>query len=143
VTYLDPELGIDLTAVGGFTVNGENPDTDYRTGEELHLEAGLTKYLTKEFSISAIGAHYQQITGDSGEGARLGPYKGRATALGGGLGYNFTLGHTPVSTKVKVLREVDVENRPQGTIGWVQVSFPLWAPPPSHYAAAAPISTRQ
>jgi hypothetical protein len=142
VTYLDPELGIDLSAVGGFTVNGENPDTNYNSGEELHLEAGLTKFLTKELSVSAIGAHYQQVTGDRGEGARLGPYKGRVTAVGGGLGYTFTLGHTPVSTRVKVLREVDVENRPQGTIGWVQVSFPLWTPPPSHSAAPAPVRAR-
>ena len=51
------------------------------------------------------------------EGATLGPYKGRVTAVGGTIGYNFTLGHTPISTRLKVLREVEVENRFRGTIG--------------------------
>ena len=110
-------------------MNGENPDTDYRTGKELHFEAGVTKHLTKELSVGLIGAHYRQITGDSGPGATLGSYKGRATVVGGMLGYDFLLGHTPISTKIKLLKEVDVENRPQGTIGWVQVSFPLWIAP--------------
>jgi hypothetical protein len=70
------------------------------------------------------------------------PYKGRVTAVGGTVGYTFTAGHTPISTRLKVLREVEVENRFQGTIGFVQVSFPLWVPTPSHSAVPAPISAR-
>jgi hypothetical protein len=135
ITYLDPELGIDLSAAAGLTVNGENPDTAYRTGKELHFEAGATKHLTKELSIGVIGAHYRQITGDSGPGATLGPYRGRATVVGAMLGYDFALGHTPISTKIKLLKEVDVENRPQGTIALLQVSLPLWVAP---HAATPP-----
>jgi hypothetical protein len=138
MTYLDPARGIELSAVGGFTVNGENSDTDYRTGNELHLDLSATKFLTKDLSVGVVGSHYQQITGDSGEGARLGPYKGRVTAVGGTVGYTFTAGHTPISTRLKVLREVEVENRFQGTIGFVQVSFPLWSPPP----VAQPITAK-
>jgi hypothetical protein len=55
------------------------------------------------------------------------------TAVGATLGYTFTLGQTPISTRIKVLKEVEVENRFRGTIGWLQVSFPVWvspAPPP-------------
>jgi hypothetical protein len=137
ITYLDTALGIDLSLAAGLTVNGENPDTDYRTGKELHVEVGLTKYLTKELSVGLIGAHYQQITADSGPGATLGPYKGRDTVVGGMLGYTFTLGQTPISTKIKLLKEVDVENRPHGTIGWLQVSFPLWVAPQATPASPA------
>ena len=135
ITYLDQTLGIDLSAVGGLTVNGENRATDYRTGNELHLDVSATKFLTKELTVGVIASHYQQVTGDSGEGATLGSYKGRATAVGGTVGYTFTVGQIPVSTTVKVLREVEVENRFQGTIGWLQVSFPLWV---AQTAAAAP-----
>ena len=77
LTYLDPTLGIDLSAVGGFEVNGDNPDTDYRSGNALHLDLSATKDLTKELSVGVIASHYQQVTGDSGAGATLGPYKGR------------------------------------------------------------------
>jgi hypothetical protein len=127
VTYLDPALGIELSAIGGFTVNGENPGTDYRTGKELHVDLSLSKNLTKELSVGVIASHYRQVTGDSGAGATFGPYKGRDTAVGGTIGYTFTLGHTPIMTRLKLLKEVEVENRPRGTIGFVQVSFPLWS----------------
>jgi hypothetical protein len=129
ITYLDPALGIDLSAAAGFTLNGENPDTDYRTGKELHFDLSASKFLSKELSVGVIASHYRQITGDSGAGATLGPYKGRDTAVGGTVGYTFILGQTPISTRVKLLKEVDVENRPRGTIGFVQVTFPLWMQP--------------
>ncbi|HEX5866930.1 MAG TPA: transporter, partial [Beijerinckiaceae bacterium] len=140
LTYLDPTLGIDLSAVGGFEVNGDNPDTDYRSGNALHLDLSATKYLTKELSVGVIASHYQQVTGDSGAGATLGPYKGRVTAVGGTLGYTFEVGKIRISTRLKVLREVDVENRFEGTIGFLQVSFPLWVPP--HAAPPQPVTAK-
>jgi len=129
VSYIDKEIGIDLSAVAGFTLNGTNSATDYRTGNEFHIDVSATKNLTKELSVGVIGSYYQQITGDSGSGATLGPYKGRDTAIGGTVGYTFMVGPVPISTRVKLLREIDVKNRPQGTIGWFQVSFPVWVPP--------------
>ncbi len=47
------------------------------------------------------------------------------TALGGTIAYNFELGQTPISTRVKVYREFDVENRLEGTAGYFTVAFPL------------------
>ena len=37
-------------------MNGENCDTHYGTGKELHFEAGVTKHLTRELSVGLIGA---------------------------------------------------------------------------------------
>jgi hypothetical protein len=51
------------------------------------------------------------------------------SAIGGTVGYTFHVGQIPVSTRVKVMREVDVENRFKGTAGFLQVSFPLWVTP--------------
>jgi hypothetical protein len=138
-TYLDPALGIELSAVGGVTVNGENPDTDYRTGNELHFDISASKLLTKELSIGVIASHYRQVTDDSGAGNSIGPFKGRVTAVGGTIGYTFTLGHTPISTRIKVLKEVEVEDRFRGTIGWLQVSFPLWVAPNEATRQARPL----
>lgn len=140
VTYLDPALGIDLSAVAGLEVNGVNDATDYRSGNAFHLDLSATKYLTKQLTVGVIASHYQQVTGDGGEGAILGPYKGRTTAVGGTIGYTFEVGKIPVSTRVKVLREVDVENRLNGTIGFLQISFPLWVAP--HASPAQPVVAR-
>lgn len=129
-TYLDPALGIELSTAAGFTINGTNPATRYTTGNEFHVDVSASKYLSKEVSVGVIASHYQQITGDSGPGARLGPFKGRVTAVGGTIGVTGELGKIPVTARLKVLREVEVENRFQGTIGFFEVSFPLWVAPP-------------
>ncbi len=126
-TWLDPKIGLDISATVGFEINGKNKDTDYRSGNAFHADLAITQYLSKEFSIGLIASHYQQVSGDGGSGATLGPYKGRTTAVGGSIGYNFAVAGTPVATRLKVLREVNVENRPQGTIVLVSVAFPLGA----------------
>ena len=33
-TWLDPKVGFEVSATAGFTFNGENPDTNYKTGTE-------------------------------------------------------------------------------------------------------------
>ncbi|KAB1072486.1 SphA family protein [Methylobacterium planeticum] len=129
-TYLDPALGIELSTAAGFTFNGKNPATQYTTGTEFHVDVSASKYLSKEVSVGVIASHYEQITGDSGPGARLGPFKGRATAVGGTISVTGEAGKIPITARLKVLREVEVENRFQGTIGFLEVSFPLWVAPP-------------
>lgn len=128
VTWLDPAIGWDLSAAMGFTFNRINKATDYKTGDEFHLEWAASKYLTKEFTVGLVGYYYQQLTGDSGSGARLGPFMGRVVALGGTISYTFDVGKLPISTRIKVYREFDVENRLQGTAGFFTVSLPLSAP---------------
>jgi hypothetical protein len=125
LTWLDPAIGWDLSAAAGFTFNRTNSATDYKTGDEFHLEWAATKYLTKEFTLGLVGYYYQQLTGDSGTGARLGPFEGRVVALGGSVGYTFEVGKLPISTRIKVFREFDVQNRFEGTAGYFTVSLPV------------------
>lgn len=142
ITWLDPAIGWDLSAAAGFTFNRTNTATDYKTGDEFHLEWGATKYLTKEFTIGMVGYFYQQLTPDSGGGARLGAFEGRVVALGGTFGYTFEVGKIPVSTRLKGYREFDVQNRMEGTAGFLTVAFPLWIDTGSQVAAAKPIKTK-
>lgn len=125
VTWLSPETGIELSGAAGFTFNGTNEATDYTTGTEFHVEWAATKALTKQLSVGFVGYYYDQITGDSGAGARLGAYEGRVVALGGTIAYNFELGETPISARLKVYREFDAVNRLEGTAGYLTVAFPL------------------
>lgn len=130
-TWLDPKIGLDISGAVGLELNGKNDDTDYKSGNAVHVDLAVSQYLSKDFSIGALFSHYQQISGDSGAGASLGPYKGRTTAVGGTIGYNFSIGALPISTRLKVLREVSVDNRPQGTIALVTIAFPLSVVPPA------------
>ncbi|OYR15020.1 SphA family protein [Brucella thiophenivorans] len=125
VTWLDPTTGLDVSVASGFTFNGENPATDYKTGTEFHVEWAVSQNFSKQFSAGVIGYYYDQITGDSGAGARLGEYKGRVAAVGATVGYNFELGPMPVSTRLKYFHEFAAENRAEGNSVFLTVAIPL------------------
>lgn len=137
LTYLDPALGYELSVVPGITFNWINPATQYLTGTELHLEWSASKYLSKDLSVGLVGYFYDQLTGDSGSGNKIGPFKGRVVSLGGQIGYTFHAGEIPISTNVRVYREFDVKNRFQGTATYLTISAPLWVAPPK-----APVEVR-
>ncbi|RDJ24261.1 transporter [Bosea caraganae] len=124
-TWLDPKIGLDISGAVGFEINGKNDATDYKSGNAFHADLAISQYFSKEFSVGVLLSHYQQVSGDSGAGASLGSYKGRTTGIGGTVGYTFDVAGTPVSARLKILREVNVENRPQGTIGFITIAFPL------------------
>ena len=142
LTYLDPVLGYELSVVPGITFNWINPATQYLTGTEFHLEWSASKYLSKELSVGLVGYYYNQLTGDSGSGDRIGPFKGRVTSLGAQVGYTFQVGEIPVSTNVRFFREFDVRNRFTGTATYLSISAPLWVAPPKPVAEAKPLVTK-
>jgi hypothetical protein len=125
VTWFDPSIGFEISAAPGFTFNWENPDTDYETGTEFHVEFAMLQHFSQKFAIGVAGFHYQQLTGDSGTGARLGDFKGRVTAVGPIATYNFNLRKLPVSTQLSWMHDFDVENRLEGNLGMFTISMPL------------------
>lgn len=138
-TWLDPNIGLEISVAPGITFNWTNTATHYKTGNEFHVEWGISQYLSKDFSVGVIGYHYQQLTGDTGTGANLGPFKGRVTALGGTIAYNFKVAEIPVSARIKIYREFNTKNRQEGTAGFLTLSFPLGgqAPAPTPQQANA------
>ena len=124
-TWLNAQKGHEASVAAGFTFNGENPDTNYRTGTEFHVEFALMQHFSKAFAAGLTGYHYKQVTGDSGAGATLGNFKGQTTALGPNINLNFQLGRTPVSTSLRWLHEFDVRNRLEGDLVVFSATFPL------------------
>jgi hypothetical protein len=129
MTYLNPQTGFEVSLAAGFTFNGENPDTNYKTGTEFHLEGAVMQHLSKAFSIGVAGYHYQQVTGDSGAGALLGDFKGEVSAIGPNVTYNFQVGSVPVLTSVRWLHEFNATNRLEGDAGFLTVTIPLGGAP--------------
>jgi hypothetical protein len=126
-TYLDPSTGLEVSTAVGFTFNGENPDTNYKSGTEFHLEGAVVQSLSKQVGIGINGYYYEQVTGDSGAGARLGAFEGRVAALGPVLNWNFEIGKIPVSTSLRYFHEFDVRNRLEGDSGFFSLTIPLSA----------------
>jgi hypothetical protein len=133
-TWLDPNIGFDLSGVLGMTFNAENPATDYRTGNELHFEWAAVQHFNTQFDAGLVGYFYDQVTGDSGDGARS-DFKGRVAAIGATIGWNFKVGEVPVSTRIKYFHEFAAKNRAEGDAVFLTVSIPLSITKPMNIAA--------
>jgi hypothetical protein len=125
VTWLDPQIGLDLSAAAGFTFHAENPDTEYQSGNEFHLELAAVKSFSQQFSAGVVGYYYEQISGDSGGPPVLGAFKGRVAAIGPFVSYNFKLGETPISTRLRWYHEFDAKNRLEGDAGFFSLLVPV------------------
>lgn len=124
VTWLDPTIGLDLSAVIGMTFNAENPATDYRTGNEFHFEWAAVKHFNEQFDAGLVGYYYNQVTGDGGDGA-FGDFKGRVAAIGATIGWNFKAGELPISARIKYFHEFGAKNRAEGDAVFLTISMPL------------------
>jgi hypothetical protein len=65
----------------GYNYNTENTDTDYQTGQEVHVDVMVNRFLSETLAIGIHGFYLQQVTGDSGDGAILGSFKGEAAGV--------------------------------------------------------------
>lgn len=135
ITWLDPKIGLELSLATGVTFNFENPDSNYKSGTDFHLEFAAMQHFSPTFSIGIAGYHYQQITGDSGSGAVLGDFKGKVTALGPALNMTLMAGQLPINTKLTWYHEFEAENRLKGDAGMLTITIPLGGPPPPQRTA--------
>jgi hypothetical protein len=124
-TYFDPSKGHEFSAVAGLTYNFENPETDYQNGIDFHLDWGASQFLSEQTHVGLVGYVYQQLTGDSGEGAVLGDFKSRVIAVGPQFGYFFPMNGEKAYLNLKGYYEFDAENRPSGWNGWATIAIPL------------------
>jgi hypothetical protein len=137
-TYLDTKTGTELSAALGTTFNMTNPAIDYKSGVELHLEGAWQQHLQNGISFGFGGYYYQQLSGDSGSRAVLGPFEGTVVALGPLLGYTTKFGDTPVDFNAHVFQEFDTTNRVAGFSFLASVTVQLWNPSPPAATKAIP-----
>jgi hypothetical protein len=132
-TYFNPQTKFEASVVTGFTGNFENPDTNYTNGIDWHTDWGVSKFLSDQFFIGAVGYFYQQITADSGQAAFLGDNESRVIGVGPQIGYIFPLGDGLQGyLNLKGYFEFDSYRRPDGWNTWVTfVISPAAAPPPA------------
>lgn len=124
-TYLNEKNGREFSAVFGLTYNFENPDTNYQSGIDSHLDFAASQFLSEHWQIGIAGYAYYQLTGDSGSGDVLGPFKAQVAALGPEVGYSFTLAGRPAYANLRAYREFWARNRLEGTAVFATVAIPL------------------
>ena len=124
-TYFNTQTGREFSVVAGFTHNFKNHDTQYRNGNNLHLDWSISQHLSKNWHAGLVGYYYYQITGDSGSGALLGDFKSRINGIGPQVSYQFMLGKREYHLNLRGYKEFGAENRPEGWNAWITITIPL------------------
>jgi hypothetical protein len=131
-TWHDDQSGWDLSGKAGVTFNGTNHFTEYTTGTESHYEASIEKIFSPKVSAGFQTYYFYQLTGDSGPGAKLGPFEGRVFGIGGQAAYNFKIaGKIPATLRLHGTTEMNATNRLEGHAIWLDFSMPLYVRLPS------------
>ena len=124
-TYFDEKNGHEFSIVGGFTYSFENPDTQYQNGIDSHIDWAASQFLNEQTHVGVVGYFFQQLTGDSGAGAKLGAFKSRIAGIGPEIGYFFPVGKEKGYVNVKAYWEFSEQNRAAGWNFWLSLSLPL------------------
>jgi len=130
-TYLDQKTGHEFSVVGGLTYSTINPYLQYQNGIDFHLDWGASQFISKNVHIGLVGYYFQQITDDSGPGAKLGGFRGRTVGLGPQIGFIIPLSKEYQGyLNIKGYKDLETENRAQTWSTWV--TFAISAAPAEH-----------
>lgn len=133
-TYLNEKTGLEFSATLGFTYNFENPDTDYTSGVDSHLDWAVSQFLNEHMHVGIVGYVYQQLTPDdyptSGlvgqlREAALGDNISSVAGVGPEIGYLFKMADKQAYANLRGYYEFWAQNRTQGFAVFLNVQIPL------------------
>jgi hypothetical protein len=122
-TYYDSKKGFEISAVTGLTYNFINPNSNYQSGVDWHLDWALSQALSKDVYVGLVGYIYNQISPDSGLGDHVGAFESRVMGAGPQINYTVTNGSLQTAFNLKGYYEFDAARRPSGWNTWLTVSF--------------------
>jgi len=126
-SYLRDGWNLSLNAT--YFLNTESASTDYRSGDEVLVNATAMKDIGS-WSLGPVGYYRKQVTEDDNNGFAYGGLTaGRAEQLGLGLGVTKRFG--PLNVNVNLTKDVYVRDTVGGTKLWLNLILPLGAKPPA------------
>lgn len=112
----------------------------YQNGIDFHLDWGASQFVSKNVHVGVVGYFFQQLTDDSGPGAKLGGFRGQAVGLGPQVGFIIPLSKDYQGyINVKGYKDLETENRAKTWSTWVTFSL---GPAPSERSPTTPISSK-
>jgi hypothetical protein len=125
--YSHKASGFNALLHAGYAMNTENTETNYQSGSLLHLEGVIQQFLPVGPGILSLGVegfYFDQLTGDSGSGAKLGDFKGQTYGLGPALGFVLPLENKQSLTfELKWLTELETKRRLEGDYIWFKMIY--------------------
>lgn len=121
VTYVDPNgLNVDMKTMYDF--NQRNDATDYRSGQEFHMDYAVGWGLGNGWVLGVGGYALYQTTEDRQDGDNVRDNKGRALAIGPSLKYSSNAGWFFTA---KWEQESQVRNRAEGDAYRMKLTIPF------------------
>jgi len=101
----------ELSVTLGYLNNLKNPDTNYRSGDELHFDYMLGHYIRPDLAVGLTGSYYRQITADKASTENLININSEASTMGPVVMYTPHLFNRDVTISLKYLSEFNVQGR--------------------------------
>jgi hypothetical protein len=127
--YFGQQNGRELSVFLGADFNQENADTDYRSGTQAHIETTAAQHFPLWGGLAGAGVTgywYEQVTGDSGSGAKLGEFKAKAIGAGPVASFAAKVGGHDLISELKWLHEFDTQNRFAGDTVFLKVIYKFY-----------------
>jgi hypothetical protein len=128
-TWQNSKSPWEFSIVAGLTGNMENTSTQYKNGLDSHIDFATSYSVAPDVQMGVAGYVYYQLTGDSGSGAKLGPFLSKAGGVGPQINWNFNVGQQQWSANVRGYYEYWTDHRTRGPVGFFTLSVPLSPPP--------------
>jgi hypothetical protein len=122
VTWFDMARGWDVSGSFAFVIPGENDATDYQSGTVFQADWAIGKHLGA-WVIGVAGNVVQQITDDSGTGAKLGGFRMQSFGIGPAINYTAMLGKAPLTFSAKWQPDVSATNTLKGDVVTASLAF--------------------
>jgi hypothetical protein len=109
-----------LLAMGAarYEIHSNQEGRDFRPGDTFTFEWGLGLELSERTEVGLSGYFYRQATDPSGKDARpVDKYRSN------GIGLHFSHNFGPATLGLRVYRDFDVRNGPEGTLGYLEIGF--------------------
>ncbi len=125
-SWLSSKWGTEFTIFPAVDFNTINNSTSYKSGDVFHVDATLAQHLPlwEGFIGAGVSVDYlDQITGDSGSGARLGSFEAQSVSVGPTVSYVHPLGKTTLIVDGSWLPQVHTVNTPKGNYFWAKITI--------------------
>ncbi len=125
-SWLSSKIGTEFTIFPAVDFNTINNFTSYQSGDVFHVDATLAQHLPlwDGFIGAGVSVDYlDQITGDSGSGARLGSFEAQSVSVGPTVSYVHPLGKTTQVEDASWLPQVHTVNTPKGNYFWAKITI--------------------
>ncbi len=125
LTYMKDDWHLSLHGV--YNTNTENHSTRYRSGDQVFVNATLTRKIFDTWSVGPVGYYQQQITDDKNDGMAYGPTKPlfgtqKQVALGALISHQFG----PVNATLFYTNDVVAEGTTKSSKIWLNFAYKLF-----------------